>query len=97
MSYLTKEIFGKYYETRNLSEKVLDFITDKLKYSSISSESLLNEFGKSKIWTISPIGLSEKELYEFDYGVKVTHDIIENVTDLIYKELINHSQKFWII
>lgn len=88
---------NKYYEIRNLSEKVLEFITDKLKYTSIYSEILLNEFKKSKIWTIVPIGLSDTELYEFDYGGKVVHDIRENFSELIYKELIKDERNVWII
>lgn len=87
----------KYYEIRNLSEKVLEFITDKLKYTSIYSEILLNEFKQSKIWTIVPIGLSDTELYEFDYGGKVIHDIRTDFAELIYKELIKDFQSIWII
>lgn len=87
----------KYYEIRNLSEKTLEFISEKLKYTSILSENLLNEFKQSKIWTVAPIGLSEKELYEFDYGGKVVHGIRENVSELIYKELIKDERNVWII
>ena len=87
----------KYYEIRNLSYKALEFISENLKYTSILSESLLNEFKQAKIWTVAPIGLSEKELYEFDYGGKVVHDIRENVSGLIYKELIKDERNVWII
>ncbi len=91
------EKFEDIYERRELNNSVFDWIAKQLKYSAVLSEKFIQKFSNSKAWTLAPKGISEKELYEFDYGGKVVHDDRPQLSETIYKKMLSIENSVWII
>ena len=87
------------FEKIYLNEKAKSFVTEKLTFSGVLGESFTKLISNSKleIWGFFTRVLSEKELIEFEYGGKFDARPLNEVTELVMKDLEKDTQNSWIL
>ena len=82
-----------------LNEKAKDFVTETLSFNGGLGEAFIKLISNSdfEVWGFFTKLLSEKELTEFQYGGKFDARPLNEVTDLVKKNLEKDAQNRWIL
>ncbi len=87
------------FDKISLNEKAKGFVTETLSFSGVLGESFAKLVSNSKleIWGFFTRVLLEKDLIEFEYGSKFDARPLNEVTDLVIKDLEKDTQNHWVL
>lgn len=81
----------------SLNGEAIDFIIRSLKTFGNLGEKIIEKISTSefKVWGFFPINISEKDIFEFEYGGKFTSRPLEETVSFVINSMTDHNN--WVL